>query len=60
VHSKISESCRDTGDHLEGAEIDGCHGVAMLRRSSSDQQVGEGDGHALGALLALDLPGALA
>jgi len=47
----------EAGDQAEMAEIDGRYGVAMLQRSDPDQQVGEGDGHALGALLAVDLCG---
>ena len=39
------------------AEIDGRHGVAMLQRRDADQQVGEADGYALGALFPVDLAG---
>jgi hypothetical protein len=47
----------EAGDEPEVAEIDGQDREAKLQRGDTDQQVGEGDGHALGLLLAVDLCG---
>ena len=39
------------------AEIDGQDREAKFQRRGADQQVAEGNGHALGLLLAVDLSG---
>jgi hypothetical protein len=47
----------EAGDEPEVAEIDGQDREAKLQRRDAEQQVGEGDGHALGLLLSVDLCG---
>src|SRR5580658_7168832 len=47
----------EAGDEPEVAEIDGQHREAKLQLRDADQQVDEGDGHALGLLLSVDLCG---
>jgi hypothetical protein len=60
VQSDFCGSERDdseAGDEAEVAEIDGQNREAEGERCSSDQQVCEGDSHALGLLLTVDLSG---
>ena len=45
----------EAGDKPEVAEIDGQDRETEFQRSNTDQQVGEGDSHAMRLLLAVDL-----
>lgn len=63
VQSDFCGSERDdseAGDEAEVAEIDGQNREAEAERCSSDQQVCEGDSHALGLLLTIDLSASIA
>ena len=49
---------RQSGDHLEVAEIAGGNAVAEFQCRDADQKIGEWKAHSLGLILTVDLPDA--